>query len=110
MASSLEFVSYVCEQIRGAGEITYKKMFGEYGLYCDGKIFGTVEDNQFCLKITKAGTELMPEAIIISPHEGARCFLIEELEDREFLENLIQRTCAMLPNPKPKSKRQGKTT
>ena len=31
MASELNFVQYVAEQMANAGEITYKKMFGEYG-------------------------------------------------------------------------------
>ena len=43
MASNPDFVAFVAEQLGGAGEITYRKMFGEYGLYCDGKFFGTVE-------------------------------------------------------------------
>lgn len=40
MASTAEFVEYICEQTSGAGIITYKKMFGEYGVYCNGKIIG----------------------------------------------------------------------
>ena len=45
MASSLDYVQYVASQLAGAGVITYKKLFGEYGLWCGGKFFGTVEDN-----------------------------------------------------------------
>ena len=44
MASSPEFVRYVCEQLADAGEITCKRMFGESGLWCDGKFFATIED------------------------------------------------------------------
>ena len=55
MASRLEYVQYVAEQLSGAGEITYKKMFGEYGLYCDGKIFANVSDDQLFVKITEVG-------------------------------------------------------
>lgn len=102
MASSLEFMEYVAGQVSGAGEITYRKMFGEYGIYCDGKFFGTVEDNQFYMKITQAGFDLMPGAGVASPREGARFFLIEELEDRAFLSELIRRTCEHLPAPKPR--------
>ena len=47
MASSLEYVQYVAAQLSGAGVISYKKLFGEYGLWCGGKFFGTVENNQF---------------------------------------------------------------
>jgi len=105
MASSLEYVQFVADQLSEAGVITYKRMFGEYGLYCDGKFFATVEDDQFYVKITEAGQAFMPEAVIASPHEGARYFLIEELDDKEFLRELTQRTCAQLPMPKPRTKK-----
>ena len=42
MASSLEFVEFVCDQVRNAGEIKYKKMFGEYGIYLNGKFVAAV--------------------------------------------------------------------
>ncbi len=104
MASSLEYMEYVAGQLSGAGAITYRKLFGEYGIYCDGKFFGTVEDNQFYLKVTQAGFDLMPQAEVVSPREGARFFLIEELENRDFLAELVQRTCELLPAPKPRKK------
>ena len=50
MASSPDFVEYVCDQIGGAGSIAYKKMFGEYGIYCDGKVIGVICDNQMCIR------------------------------------------------------------
>ena len=53
MASSVEFAEYVCGQAEGAGEVSYRKMFGEYGIYLDGKFIGVVCDNQFFVKITK---------------------------------------------------------
>lgn len=46
MASRPEFVQYVADQLAGAGAITYRKMFGEYGMYCDGKIFALICDGQ----------------------------------------------------------------
>lgn len=55
LASNLEFVEYVCAQISAAGDITYMKMFGEYGVYCDGKVIGVICDNQFFVKKTEAG-------------------------------------------------------
>ena len=41
MASKKEFVRYVVDQIQNVGEISYKSMFGEYGIYADGKLFGS---------------------------------------------------------------------
>lgn len=111
MSSELEFVEYVAEQCRGAGEITYKKMFGEYGLYCNGKIFALVCDNQFFVKITDEVKALYPQLPEKPPYEGAKnYFLVEDVDDREFLTELVTATCAALPEPKPKKpkKRQAK--
>lgn len=70
MASSLEYVQYAAEQMKDAGNIVYKKMFGEYGLWCDGKFFGTVEDDQFYIKITEAATRMRPGRSRWLPMEG----------------------------------------
>lgn len=99
----------MAEQLGGAGDITCRKMFGEYGVYCDGKFFACVCDNQFFVKITEAGKEFVPDCETAPPYEGARpYFLITDLDDREFLKKLTQITCAALPAPKPK-KRSRKT-
>jgi TfoX/Sxy family transcriptional regulator of competence genes len=106
MASELEFVEYVCEQIGGAGSITYKKMFGEYGVYCDAKIIGLICDNQFFLKKTETGRTLLPGALEAPPYPGARpYFVIEALEDREVLSVLVKSTYDELPPPVPKRKK-----
>ena len=55
MASHLSYVNFVCEQMAGAGTITWRRMFGEFGLYCDGKFFGVICGDQTFLKITSAG-------------------------------------------------------
>lgn len=54
MASNADFVQYITDQCGGAGEIVAKKMFGDYGIYCDGKIFGLICDDRFYLKPTEA--------------------------------------------------------
>ena len=104
MASSREFVQFVCDQLAGAGEITCKRMFGEYGLYCGGKFFATVEDDRLCVKITDAGRAVMPEAEVIEPHPGSHMLYIEALEDRDRLAELVRRTCEALPAPKPRKR------
>ena len=53
MASKIEFVEFIVDQLQEAGLITYKKMFGEYGIYCDGKIFALICNNQFFLKLPR---------------------------------------------------------
>ena len=54
MASHLEFVEYVAGQLSEAGEITYRKMFGEYGMYLDGKIFAVICDDQLFIKVPQS--------------------------------------------------------
>lgn len=106
MASTVEFVEYVCEQISYQRNITYKKMFGEYGIYCNGKIIGLICDNQFFVKKTKAGKALLNSAEEASPYTNAKPhFVIDNFEDREFLDNFIEKTYKELPMPKPKKKK-----
>ncbi len=107
MASSLEFVQYVAGNLSGAGNITYRKMFGEYGVYCDGKIFGVICDDQLFVKVTEAGKQMAPKLPLASPYEGAKPhFLVEEVDNREFVTELVSRTCGELPMPKPKKKKK----
>ena len=106
MASKLEFVQYVADQMREAGEITYRKMFGEYGVYCDGKIFALICDGQLFIKITEAGKQFAPELKAVPPYEGSKpYFLIADVDHKDFLTDFVRITCAELPSPKPKKKK-----
>lgn len=110
MASDLRFVEFILDQIENAGIITYKKMFGEYGIYSDGKIFALICDNQLFIKPTEAGRAFIGDVTEAPPYPGAKLyFLIEgEFEDREWLSDLIRITVKELPEPKPKKKKQKK--
>lgn len=104
MASILEFVQFVCDQM--GGEVSYRKMFGEYGLYFQGKYFACVCDNQLFVKATQAGKDLLGDFQLAPPYPGASlCLLIPQLEDRELLSRLTEATCRELPEPKPKKKK-----
>lgn len=101
MASTAEFVRYAAGQLSEAGNITCRKMFGEYGLYCNGLFFAVICDNQLFLKPTETAMELMPSAALQPPYPGASpSLLIEDLEDRTLLARLVQATCAALPPPR----------
>lgn len=103
MASKLEFVEYAAEQMAGAGDITYRKMFGEYGVYCDGKIFGVICEDQLFIKITEAGEKMGAHLSKKPPYTGAKpYFLVEDVDDREFLTELVAATLKELPTPAPK--------
>lgn len=104
MASSLHSIEFITEQMEDAGEITYKAMFGEYALYCDGKIMALVCDDQLFMKPTAAGRSFIDDVVEAPPYPGAKpYFLIEDqLEDREWMGNLVKLTAEELPEPKPK--------
>lgn len=106
MASDLNFVEYVVEQASGAGEMTYKKMFGEYGIYCNGKIVGVICNNILYIKKTQAGAAVCPTLEESSPYGGAKPhFVFDDVDDRELLAKFIKATFEELPQPKPKKKK-----
>lgn len=103
MASSLQQVTYIVDQLQPAGCISYKKMFGEYGIYCDGIYFACVCDNNFYVKITPGVQALLPMAVTQPPYPGAKpMFLIEQLEDLPLLTKITQLTCGFLATGKTK--------
>ena len=105
MASNLDFVEYIADQCAGAGEITVRKMFGDYGIYCDGKIFGLICDDNFYVKPTKAGKAMLRSVDMRPPYDGAKeYFYIADVDDRDYLSSLVSETCKELPMPKPKKK------
>lgn len=105
MASNIDFVQYVCDQIGGAGEITHKKMFGEYGIYCNGKVIGVICDNQFFVKKTNAGIGILVNCEEAAPYTGAKPhLLIESVDDKELMSKFIAATYDEVPVPKSKKK------
>lgn len=107
MASEINFVDFVLEQIKNSGEITAKKMFGEYGIYSDGKLFGLICDNKLFIKSTISGRKFIGNVVEAPPYEGAKpSFLIEDkIEDSEWLSELVRISLNELPVPKPKKKK-----
>lgn len=106
MASSNSTIEYILEQTSGAGKMTAKKMFGEYGLYCDGKIVAFVCDDQLFLKPTDAGKAFLGEYEEKPPYPGAKLYLYipgDQWEDSEWLSELIQISADALPMTKKKS-------
>ncbi len=108
MSSTQEFVDFVVAQITGCGEIVAKKMFGEYGIYADGKIFGLICNDQLFIKPTENGRAFIGTPTEKPPYDGAKpYFLIEsEIKDSVWVSELVHVTVAELPAPKPKKKKQ----
>jgi len=108
MASDQTFVDFVVGQIDNASQITSKKMFGEYGIWSDGKFFALICDNKLFIKPTEPGRIFIGDVVEAPPYTGAKnYFLIEDkLEDREWLSELVRITVKELPEPKPKKKKK----
>ena len=104
MASDKSFVEFIVDQIDNAGQITFKKMFGEYAVYCNGKVVALICDNQLFVKPTDGGRTFIGDVVEAPPYPGAKLsFLIDDrVEDREWISNLIRITYKELPEPKPK--------
>ena len=101
MASQADFVQYVADQCGGAGNIVTRKMFGDYGIYCNGKIFGLICDNHFYLKPTEPVRSLLRSVELRPPYDGAKdYFYISDVDDREYLSMLVRETCKAVPEPK----------
>ena len=105
MASNADFVQYIVDQCSGAGEIVAKKMFGDYGIYCNGKIFGLICDDRFYLKPTEAGRALLRKEELRPPYDSAKdYFYIADVDDRDYLSSLVRETYKALPEPKKRKK------
>ncbi|MBN2363846.1 TfoX/Sxy family protein [candidate division WOR-3 bacterium] len=110
MATDKDFIEFIADQMADTGKIAYRKMFGEYVVYCDGKVVALVCDNKLFVKPTEGGKRFIGDVVEAPPYPGAKMsFLIEDkFEDSEWLSELISITKNELPEPKPKKKKSRK--
>lgn len=109
MSSQQTTVDFIAEQIAGAGAVSTRKMFGEYGVFADGKMVALICDDELFVKPTESGRAYLGEVTEQPPYRGAKpCFLIagERWDDREWLTRLIEITAAELPAPAEKKPRK----
>ena len=109
MATQQSTVEFIVEQMIGAGTVTARKMFGEYGLFLKGKMVALVCGDELFVKMTVAGQALAASLPQRPPYAGAKpCFFIsgERWEDREWLSHLVAVTATELPVPKRKLPRK----
>ena len=109
MATKADFAEYVREQLHQAGEISLRKMFGDYGVYLNGKFIGLICDNQLFIKETPSGRlELEKYDAVMEglPYQGAKTlyFIIDDLEDSDFLSEFLRASAPEIPWQKKKYK------
>ena len=108
MASDLGFVEFVVDQFDEDCAVTYKRMFGEFGLYGAGKFFGAICDDQLFVKPTDGGRAFIGEVVEAPPYPGAKpSFLIgDRIEDGEWLSELVRITLRELPEAPPRKRKK----
>lgn len=103
MASSKEYLDFILEQLEHIDGIGYRQMMGEYVLYINGRVFGGIYDDRFLVKPTASAKRLMPDAVYELPYESAKeMLLVDCIEDRELMKNLVEAMYKELPAPKKK--------
>ena len=103
MASNKEYLEFIMEQLAGLEDVSWRAMMGEYIIYYRGKIVGGIYDDRFLVKPVEAAVAMMPEAEMEQPYEGAKeMLLVDDVDDREFLCQLLEAMCDELPAPKKK--------
>ena len=103
MASSKDYLEYILDQLSGLDDVSYRAMMGEYIIYYRGKIVGGIYDDRFLVKPTKSALAMMPDAESELPYEGAKeMLLVNDVENREFLRELLEAMHDELPAPKKK--------
>ena len=103
MASSKAYLGFVLEQLSELDDITSKAMMGEYIIYYRGRVVGGIYDDRFLVKPTKSALTMMPNADMEVPYEGAKeMILVDDVENREFLGELLEAMYKELPAPKKK--------
>ena len=103
MASTKEYRDFILEQMSKVPNVTCRPMMGEFLLYSDGVLFGGIYDDRFLVKPTKSAVAMMPEAGRKLPYDGAKeMLLVDNVDDRSFLEALLTAIYEELPQPKKK--------
>ena len=107
MATDPKTVAYIVDQVLLAGDVVAKPMFGEYVIYCRGRMVALVCDGQLFVKPTPSGRALAPDAAEAPPYAGAKpCLVIDpdRWDDRDWMVSLFGASAAELPPPKPKGR------
>ncbi len=106
MATTNEYIEYVCEQINGIGEIRYKKMFGEFMVYVNNKPVIIVCDNIPFVKKLDSIEEMMKGAETGFPYKGAKEHYILDIDNIEFCKAVVTQVEKVTPIPKPRKKKE----
>ena len=103
MASSKKYLDFILEQLSELDDVSHRAMMGEYIIYYRGKVVGGIYDDRFLVKPTKSAAAMMPNADVELPYDGAKeMLLVDNVDNKDFLRELLEAMYAELPVPKKK--------
>ncbi|MGN0153826.1 MAG: TfoX/Sxy family protein [Lachnospiraceae bacterium] len=109
MASSKEYLNFIMDQLSGLQDISCRMMMGEYMIYYRGKLVAYVCDDRLLVKPLESVKRMIPDAPYEPPYEGAKdMVLVEDIDNRDFLQELFEEMYEELPAPKPKKEKRSK--
>lgn len=103
MATTIDYIEFICEQLTPYGKVHYKKMFGEYMVYIEDRPLLIVTDNTVYAKCLDSLKELMKNNETGYPYQGAKLHYILDVEDKEITGQVITALQAV-PQKKPRNK------
>ena len=105
MASDREYLDFILDQLSDLDDISWRGMMGEFIIYYRGKVVGGIYDNRFLVKPTESAMAMMPESYREIPYDGAKeMLLVDRVENKEFLRELLEAMVEELPDRKKKKK------
>jgi len=105
MATTQDFIEYVCGQIEGVGAIRFRKMFGECMIYVNEKPILLLCDNTVFIKMHPCLESLCADSETGVPYESAKEHYLLDVEDMVFAKQVISTLESVTPLPKPKKKK-----
>ena len=105
MASNIDFVNFVMEQINDLGIVSQKKMFGEYMIYVNQKPIILICDNIAYLKKWDCIKTLTEEYEVGFPYKGAKEHYILDVDDKDTLIEIIREVEKVAKIPIKKTKK-----
>ena len=103
MATHREYLNFILDQLSAIDGITHRKMMGEYIIYYHGKIAAYLCDDRLLVKPVASAVRMMPQVKYEPPYDGAKeMLLVENVDDRAFLKELLEAMYPELPQPKKK--------
>ena len=105
MASSKEFAQFVCDQVEGLGDVTMRRMFGEYFIYVDSRPILLICNNTVYVRTYPEIAHLMKGSSQEPPFDGAKPWWVLDIEDRDLVEEVVEISLPLTPVPVRKKRK-----